>query len=112
MKNTDFLQGSTLYVVLRTDLPVGLATAQAVHATAEFCRRYTELSTRWMTTDNRVVVLEVSSEEELLELGDVCCAFIKFFEPDLDNACTAVATMPCHLARKFYTSLPLFGKEV
>jgi len=100
-------------VVVRQDLNPGLATAQAVHAATQFCEEYPELSHEWMATSNRVVILSIDSEEELLELGDVCCAFSHFFEPDLDNSCTALAVMPCGMAKKFYTSLPLYmGKEV
>jgi len=65
-----------------------------------------------MATSNRVVILS-ASEEEIIEMGDVCCAFVHFYEPDLGDSCTAIAIMPCHLAEPYLSSLPLHkGKEV
>lgn len=88
--------------------------AQAVHAGTEFCREYPELSRKWMATSNRVVILS-ASEEEILDTplfddgASGRCKFIHFFEPDLDNACTAVAVMPLS-GSKYLTHLPLYGK--
>lgn len=62
-----------------------------------------------MTTSNRIVILE-APEEEILDIPEFDDgAFVHFFEPDLGDACTAVAVMSS-TGSKYLTHLPLYGK--
>ena len=80
------------------------------------CIEWPDAIARWHETSNNVVVVQVPDEDALLELamkanaGEVpVCVF---FEPDLEEAATAVAFQPGPGARIVCANLPLAGKEL
>jgi hypothetical protein len=64
----------------------------------------------WYEGSNNLVLLQVSGEQELLELREKAddCPSALFREPDLDGEATAMAMGPA--ARKFVSNLPLLLK--
>lgn len=94
-----------LFVVVRNDLTRSQKTVQAVHAAAEYLMLE---KTNW---DNGVVVcLKVSNEQELIKLKtklEVDNTGVKcFYEPDLDDTMTAIATV-CHKDVEYFKNLQL-----
>lgn len=79
-----------LYVVVRSDLPLGLQMAQACHATREFTREHPEDD----VGDNLVVLHASHRHLEYLAYRarlDELCAVTAFHEPDLRGQLTAAA---------------------
>ena len=85
-----------LYFVVRTDIGIGRAMAQAIHAMDEWTARFGP-------QQGTVIVYGVGSEQELLDLFPSEGRSILWREPDLNNEATAFAT---DLGRM---DLPLLG---
>jgi len=99
-----------LYVIVRDDLPVGLQAAQACHAMREFQEGYPELERNWYANSKTLVLLKSPDIWGLAKAAND--AFIPIalnFEPDLQNALTAVALGPGCSARKLVKTLQLVG---
>lgn len=110
-----------LYIILRADLPAGLAAAQACHVARRFTKEHPELT---CPDDENLVLLAAQNEEELREL-DLLLAWEApltyrswFHEPDLpgDEPCgqlTAIAVEGSQtpetalVLRKLLSELPL-----
>lgn len=103
-----------LYVVSRSDLPVGLQAAQCVHAAAQFAHDKPDLFRRWQETSQWLVLVTVPDEAALLRLcADASKAmhpFVEWREPDLDGAVTAIALAPGGPSRRLTANLPLLGR--
>ena len=102
-----------LYVLVREDLPTGLAAAQASHAVAEFC-----IGKRWSANiwhshpeGNYLIILGVHDEEALVAWHAICKGWdidTKMFrEPDLGGAMTAFAAHPRPDQNYIFEDLPL-----
>ena len=95
-----------LYLVAREDLSPGRRAAQLCHAMRAFAERYPALERTWFERSNTLVLLEVDASSldrlttALRRRGDPVAPF---YEPDLDDALTAIAT----LARDLTRGLPL-----
>lgn len=87
-----------LYFVVRGDLPIGRAMAQAIHAMDEW-------SAAHGPQQGTVIVYEVADEEELLNRLPSQGRTVLWREPDLGNQATAFAT---DLGRM---KLPLLGRR-
>ena len=87
-----------LYFVVRTDVGLGRAMAQAIHAMDEWSARYGPQR-------GTVIVYGVGSERELLDLVPDGGRTILWREPDLKDQATAFATDACR------RNLPLLGQE-
>lgn len=88
-----------LYLVGRRDLgKPGLLAAQLCHAMRQFSEEHPDVDKTWFECSNTLVLLEVSGERELVDLADSARAHgapvSVFYEPDLDNAPTALAIGP------------------
>lgn len=88
--------GNRLYFVTRSDISEGRRAAQLIHAMDEWTAKYGP-------QQGTVIVYEVGSEQELLDLFPSEGRSVLWREPDLDNQATAFAT---DLGRM---SLPLLG---
>lgn len=97
-----------LYLVSRSDLPMGLRAAQLCHAVREFQALHPEVDLEWYMQSNTLVLLEVDNEADLTELAVRAeahlCPVARFREPDLGNALTAVALGPA--GKRFTRDLP------
>lgn len=102
-----------MYVLVREDLPTGLAAAQAGHAIAEMC-----LHKRWSANiwhdapdGNYLIILGVHDEEALVAWHGICKGWDidveMFYEPDLDGAPTAFAAHPRPALNAIFDDLPL-----
>lgn len=92
-----------MYVLVRNDLPIGLQTAQAVHAAA-----YLAAEGRLKLYQHpTVTVLSVSSEKQLMYYWRATEGegFL-FREPDLDDEATAFA---CYSVGTEFAQLSLMG---
>ncbi len=104
-----------LYVVVRTDLPMGAQLAQLGHAVAGFAVRFPNHTEAWHEGPNNIVVLEAADESALIDIIDKlgrrpACADAKrcvVQEPDLADAITAVAIEGTPAVAKALSSLPL-----
>ena len=95
---------------MRSDLPLGVLVAQAVHAAAE--------SVQGTEPGTHVVVLSVPDEYALLKIEQKLLQHdvrhITFREPDMGGQATAVGLFPVRdrtEARKLLGKLPLLGGE-
>ena len=102
-----------IYVVTRQDLSPGQQAVQAAHALTEFLVEHPEVASQWHTTSNTLALLAVQNEEILRRLKSKArqrkLKHSAFFEPDQDNAMTAVAFEPC--AKALVRELPLALSE-
>ena len=84
-----------LYVLVRSDLTPGMKVAQSCHAMAAFAADHPSVTALWHTEGNNLVCLEVSSEDELLEIAErarqIGALTSLFAEPDLGGQFTAAA---------------------
>lgn len=109
------MKAEALFLVTRSDLPPGAQAAQAAHALREFVDRHPDKDAEWHETSNTLVLLTVSSEPELETLLDhaqdlrISCSW--FYEPDLENALTAIALEPGEKSIRLCRNLPLLGKS-
>jgi len=82
-----------LYVLIRTDLNYSSPAVQAGHCVAEFCLN--SKSNEW--NNSTLIYLGVKNLEELkkwcfkLERNNL--NYTKFFEPDMNNELTSIATL-------------------
>jgi hypothetical protein len=87
---------------------------QVVHAAIQFANDYPQEQERWFKASNTVVVLAAKDEQSLHKLTQKLdlngLKYSKFFEPDRDDALTAIAIVPSPCAKRFCSSLPLAGK--
>lgn len=93
-------------------MPPGLQAAQAVHAAFQFYQAHPEITGRWLSDSNYLVLLAVPDEDALIELyteanmgRDLCALLVR--EPDLGDEATAVALEPGEAAQKLCACLPL-----
>lgn len=97
-----------LYIVVRSDLPPGLQTAQSCHALSEFAQEHPELYKEWKR-DNNLVVLASPGKDALAKLAyDMTnrgVAFSMFTEPDLGGELTAICIEP--KGGRYLSTLPL-----
>jgi len=99
-----------MYVIVRSDLGPGLQAAQACHALRLFVEEHKLEENEWFRYSNNIVLLQVSSKEELVELAykavndDIPVSIFK--EPDVNDEPTAVALLG-RKAKKLVSTLPL-----
>jgi peptidyl-tRNA hydrolase len=101
-----------LYLVARGDLPPGARASQLAHAMAEAWAGAPDQARRWFGESNTVVLLEVPDEPALRalsrKLSDRVTPHLRVFEPDLDDAMTALAVVaPPPPGRTALRKLPL-----
>jgi len=89
---------SRLYFVVRTDVGIGRAAAQAIHAMDEWSARYGP-------QQGTVIVYGVDSEQALLAVLPETGQTILWREPDLKDQATAFATDQGPF------TLPLLGRK-
>ena len=98
-----------LYLVTRSDLPPATQACQLAHAAFDFAVLQPDVVQDWHASSNTLVLLAVADEPALAELYVDAKArglrAIRFHEPDLGDALTAIALEPA--ARKLLTRLPL-----
>jgi len=103
-----------LYIVTRSDLPLGLQAAQAAHAAFEFSKAHPLICRGWMEVSNFIVLVTVpdlSSLEEIATSASSRGLRVSLnFEPDVGNELTAVVVEPHPEARRLCSALPLLGK--
>ena len=101
----------THYIIVRTDLPVGCAMAQLIHAAGE--------SAGGDLPNNTIAVALGARDEDHLEfieakLRRLSIPHHRVREPDRNNELTAIGLQPVadrRLVRRVVGSLPLFGRE-
>ena len=105
---------SSLYILVRNDLPTGLQMAQACHAMSVFAHEHPAIYKEWFDASNNLVVLAVPSIKKLQAWQAAAGArnfpTSSFQEPDLGDQLTAIAAMPDD--RRFFSALPCAGKRV
>jgi len=100
-----------LYVVTRADLAPGTQACQSVHAACEFAITYPTVFAAWHHESGVLVCAAARDELELPALYRSALAAgrraVRFTEPDLDDALTAVALEPAahRLVRHFPLAL-------
>lgn len=94
-----------LYIIVLKSLSTGLKAAQACHALHAFTQTYPDITRAW-EADNNIVVLEhddlLTTAEMLEGLGH---SLVRFHEPDMDDALTAICVEPA--AKKRLSGLRL-----
>jgi len=94
----------------------GVQMLQSAHAGIDFQHQYPDISKKWNTHSNYLIILSVENEEQLLlYLEKIKYRGIKhtvFREPDIDNQLTAIAIEPGERSRKLTRKLPLALKEI
>lgn len=87
-----------VYLVTRDDLTIGQQAVQSAHALAEFAVCCPGIFKSWHETSNTLVMLTANDERHLFSYVEKCkmkgIAVIEFYEPDLNNALTAIAIEP------------------
>lgn len=105
---------SKLYAITRDDLPPGLQAAQLGHALIGYVLAEPHRAGRWHAGSNNLVCLAVPDEAALRALAGGLigqgCPIFQFFEPDLEDQLTAIATGP--KSQRFLSNLPLALKKV
>ena len=105
------LQNYKLYIILRKDLTPGAKLAQSCHAALCFREEHEEISKQWLKESNYICILEVNSEQDLIDLLEISkkhnIASSLFKEPDLNNSLTAIALEPGLISKKICSKLPL-----
>lgn len=97
---------------MRTDLPLAVQLCQAVHAARESGARYPDDK----DLIPHVVVCAVDDQESLLllskTLASLDVAHTLFYEPDIGNEATALATAPLpQEQRVLFRGLPLWKPQ-
>lgn len=91
-----------LFIIVKSTLSAGLKAAQAVHAAVAFTQAFPEKTAQWQP-DNNVVVLEHESMPALADMLEALgLSLVRFHEPDLDDALTAICVEPAakrHVAK-------------
>lgn len=111
---SNIVAGDKIYVVTREDLSHGQQAVQSIHALRQFVHEHPEVDSEWFERSNYLALLSVQSHAELVSFYDEakskglkCSAF---YEPDLDNAMTALAIEPGKPAALLCRRLPLAMK--
>ena len=108
------MEQDRLYIVTRSDLPVGLQAAQSAHAAFEFSRQHRLVATGWMVESNFIVLVTVPDEDSLARVATTAnergLRITLNYEPDVDNQLTAVVIEPGPEARRLCSHMPLVGK--
>jgi peptidyl-tRNA hydrolase len=103
----------THYAIIRSNLPIGFAAAQIVHAADES-------TSHNLTPGTFAVVLSVDSEDELKQLGQrlvsaaIPHVYIREPDPPYFGQLTAIGIAPTNNTRaikRITGNLPLYGKE-
>jgi len=95
-----------LYVIVDSALSPGMAAAQAVHAAFAFALAWPDLTSQWQGSSNNIVVLQeadLGARADALEAEGL--RLVRFHEPDLKDALTAICVEP--EARRALSSLRL-----
>ena len=107
-------QHDRLYLIVRGDLPPGLAAAQAAHAAFEFSAQHPDLVRPWLAQSKYLVLVTVPDEDALIGLASRALQrgirLTSWHEPDMANALTAIALEPGPEARRCTANLPLLGR--
>ena len=99
-----------LFLLSRSDLPVGLAAAQAVHAALDWAVAVGLDRVRaWMANSNTVVLLSVPQDE--LDTMSALPGAHAFVDPDLGEEKTALAFDPGSVRNKVLRGFPLLGQD-
>lgn len=97
--------------MVRNDLEPGLQLSQSVHAAVQFVFENPEISLNWYNIYNYIVVLQISSEQELNDLIIVAhgkeIKHAIYREPDVENQVTAVSFEPGNKSKKLCRHLKL-----
>lgn len=103
-----------LYIVTHNELSLQYQLPQCLHAAIQFANDFPEEQSKWFKLSNAVVILAAKSEADLIKfterLDNNGFKYCKFYEPDINNALTAIAIVPGSNVRKVCSSLPLAGK--
>lgn len=104
-----------LYVVVRSDLPLGAQAVQAAHAMREFAAEHPEIEKEWHEKSNTLVMLSVRYETQLKHLLCITqqqgVAAAGFRESDMKNELTAICIGPDGFRLAEVRELPLALKE-
>lgn len=80
-----------------------------------FAVKHPDLIRAWHDASNNLVLLSVPDEDSLMDLMDDArrqgIKSVLFYEPDFDDALTALAFPPGDTSRRFLSNLPLALKE-
>lgn len=105
-----------LYIVTRTDIPIGFASAQCAHAAFIFARDRWTQAAPWLRDSQWLVIVTVADERALEDLGLRAqlgsVPHTLWHEPDRDGELTAIALAPCRASRLLCANLPLLGREL
>jgi len=101
--------GDKLYLIVRSDLPLGAQAVQAAHAMRGFVAEHPEVEREWFEQSNYLALLESPDEPSLTRLAEDATRrgfrVSLFREPDRDNEVTAIALEPA--AKRLVQRLPL-----
>ena len=104
-----------LYVVTHKDLPLGAQAVQSGHAIIGYSFQDAQLFKRWHSKSDYLCYLVVDDEEALESLCDEAVSrgigFYAFYEPDFDDALTAVCFDPILRTTKLVSGLSLALRE-
>lgn len=105
------LNSDKVFLITRADLKPGQQAVQAAHALTEFIFQHPAEAGRWKQESNTLVMLVVKDEESLngmiekaIQRGIRASAF---YEPDLDDALTALAFEPGDMSYRLCSGIPL-----
>lgn len=105
------MNSDKVYLITRADLKPGQQAVQAAHALTEFIFQHAEQAQRWKNESNTLVMLAVKCEDELNRLIEKSLKrdikISPFYEPDLDNALTAIAFEPGDATHKLCNGIAL-----
>lgn len=106
---------SKAYVVVRSDLSAGAQMVQVAHAMAAFPHHDPAAFDAWRRDSDSLVVLSVSSEQELLDLLDRARArgvsFSSWREPDYADELVSASFPPSPATSSLLVGLPLAGRS-
>ena len=98
-----------LYLLSRSNHPVGLAAAQAVHAALQWAVEVGFDRVReWMASSNTVVLLTASQEE--LDMMSSSSGAVSFVDDDLGDDVTSVAIDPSSPGTKSLSRMKMLGR--
>lgn len=104
-------QNSKLYIVSHKELSPGSQASQLLHAAIEFSIQYQDIIKEWHNISNTIVLLTTSNEHKLKKLFDKAVQknikMAVFYEPDFNNALTAIAFEPTEEVSNLLRELPL-----
>ena|ERR1700722_16401956 len=108
-------EGDKLYIVVRSDMSLGMQAAQIAHVCFSFASAFPNETKDWMQNSNFICVLNAPNEQSLVELMNQAylqrIKYSFFQEDDLNYQITAIALESCEKSRKLCKKLPLAMKE-